>query len=86
MWGKMSRNLYLYDPVSECECKLYQTPTEDTFRILEAGTKEGILQAYIQWMKTEWKGDKSMREVIKEQEVKIRKFLSGHPNSKFGSV
>jgi hypothetical protein len=82
----MSMNLHLYDPVSGCNCHLYQTPTEDTDRILEAGTNEGVLQGYLQWMKQEWKGDKHMREEIKAHEIKIRKFLSGHPNAKFGRI
>ena len=38
----MSMNLSLYDPVSGCDYNLYQTPTEDTYYILEGGTREAI--------------------------------------------
>lgn len=81
----MSRNLSLYDEVSGCDCKLYQTTTEETYKILEGHTSEAILQSYLQCMKEWWKGQNGAREQIKEHEVKIRKFLKGHPNAKFGA-
>lgn len=81
----MSRNLSLYDETSGCDCKLYQTTTEETYKILEGHTSEAILQNYLQCMSTWWKGQRGVKEQIKEHEVKIRKFLKGHPSAKWGA-
>jgi hypothetical protein len=84
----MSMNLHLYDPVAGCNCHLYQTPTEETHRILSAGGKDAIFKAYILWAKGLWKDAKyrNWKEEVKEHEQRVRRFLNGHPNAQWGRV
>jgi hypothetical protein len=87
----MSLNLTLNDDVSACECRLYQTPTNDTMRILEGKTKDKIFELYIEWLKV-WRKDgrktlsKADKEEILEHQEKIRKFLAGHPNATWSYI
>lgn len=86
----MSRNLSLYDEESGCSCRLYQTSTEDTFRILDGQTKEKILDLYMDWWKA-WRldGRKRLGKYDKmeydEHRAKIERFLKFHPNAKWGA-
>ena len=87
----MSMNLNLYDQVSGCDCTLYQTPTADTYRILEGGTNEKIFQLYMAWWK-EWRldGRKRLNKMDQmdydDHKAKIERFLTGHPNARFGAI
>ena len=87
----MSMNLNLYDSVSGCDCHLYQTPTTDTYRILEGGTREKIFQLYMAWWK-EWRldGRKRLNKMDQmdydDHKSKIERFLAAHPNARWGSI
>lgn len=87
----MSMNLNLYDNESGCNCTLYQTPTEDTYYILEGGTREAIFQRYMDWWKA-WRldGRKRLNKMDQmdydEHKAKIERFLAGHPNARFGAI
>ena len=87
----MSMNLTLDDDVSGCRFDLCQTPTNDTFRILEGKTREDIFKLYIDWLKEYRKdGRKELDqfdvEAISEHEEKLRKFLAGHPNATWSFI
>jgi hypothetical protein len=87
----MSLNLTLDDDVSGCRFDLYQTPTNDTMRILEGKTREDIFKLYIEWLKEYRKdGRKKLNkydtEMLKEHEEKLRKFLAGHPNATWSFI
>jgi hypothetical protein len=87
----MSMNLNLYDQVSGCDCHLYQTPTADTYRILEGKDKEEVFKNYIAWLMEYRKdGRKLLRKAdlddIKEHEERVRRFLDGHPSCQFGAL
>jgi hypothetical protein len=84
-------NLTLDDDVSGCKFDLCQTPTDDTFRILEGKTKDRIFELYIEWLKScrkdkRGKLSKFDKEIIREHEEKIRKFLAGHPNATWSYI
>ena len=87
----MSMNLNLFDPISGCDCTLYQTPTDDTYRILEGGSNEKIFQLYMAWWK-EWRldGRKRLNKMDQmdydDHKSKIERFLTGHPNARFGAI
>lgn len=87
----MSMNLNLYDPASGCDCALYQTPTADTYRILEGGTNEKIFQLYMTWWK-EWRLDGRKRLDKMDQmdysdhKSKIERFLKFHPNAQWRAL
>ena len=87
----MSMNLNLYDPVSGCDCRLYQTPTADTYRILEGGNKEEVFKNYIAWLK-EYRKDGRKRlpkadfDDIRDHEEQVRRFLDWHPSAQFGYI
>lgn len=87
----MSMNLTLDDDVSGCKFDLCQTPTDDTFRILEGKTKDRIFELYIEWLKSSRKDKRGKlskfdKEIIREHEEKIRKFLAGHPNATWSYI
>jgi hypothetical protein len=84
-------NIQLFDQVSGCDCNLYQTPTTDTYRILESKDKEEVFKNYIAWLK-EYRKDgrkrlpKSDIDDIRDHEERIRRFLDGHPSCQFGAI
>ena len=87
----MSMNLNLHDSVSGCDCHLYQTPTADTYRILEGKDKEEVFKNYIAWLKDYRKdGRKRLSKAdlddIRDHEERVRRFLNGHPNCRFGAI
>jgi hypothetical protein len=84
-------NVNLYDPVSGCDCRLYQTPTADTYRILEGGNKEEVFKNYIAWLKEYRKdGRKRLRkddlDDIRDHEEMVRRFLDRYPNAEWGAI
>ena len=87
----MSMNIQLFDAVSGCDCNLYQTPTEDTYYILEGGTREAIFKRYMDWWKT-WRldGRKRLNKMDQmdydDHKAKIERFLAAHPNARFGAI
>ena len=87
----MSMNLNLWCNTSGCDCHLYQTPTADTYRILEGGNKEEVFKNYIAWLK-EYRKDGRKRlskddlDDIRDHEERVRRFLDGHPSCQFGAI
>jgi hypothetical protein len=87
----MSMNIQLFDAVSGCDCRLYQTPTADTYLILEGSNKEEIFKNYIAWLK-EYRKDGRKRlskddlDDIRDHEERVRRFLDGHPSCQFGAI
>lgn len=77
----MSLNLTLNDDASGCSFDLYQTPTNDTKRILEGKTRERIFELYIEWLKG-WHDE----IVVREHQEKIHKYLAGHPSATWSYI
>jgi hypothetical protein len=87
----MSMNLTLRDDVAGCEFNLWQTPTTETYRILEFGTHDEKIKNYMAWLTSGFKNgkkklDKYDKEMLQEHELKLRKFINGHPNCKWGYI
>lgn len=85
----MSMNLTLRDDVAGCRFDLCQTPSNDTWYILEGKTRQEILDRYMEWWKKghldkNGKLDKWDKEEYRTHKMKIEKFLAGHPNAKWG--
>jgi hypothetical protein len=87
----MSRNLNLYDSRSGFDCKLYQTPTSDTYRILEGKNRHEIFKRYIEWLK-EFRRDGRRRLTqqdlaeIEDHSERVSMFLQWYPDAKWGAI
>lgn len=87
----MSMNIQLFDAVSGCDCPLYQTPTVDTYFILDGFGNDGKLERYLQWWKeNRLDGRKRLNKMDQadydDHKAKIERFLAGHPNAKWSAI